>query len=180
MIAYFWGSICFAYYITKIFSGKDLKKYGSGNLGATNAGRVLGEKGFIIVFILDFIKGGVPIWIAENYNLNSLYILFIGMSVIVGHIWPVQLKFKGGKGISTFLGVLILYDYRILIVLIILFIPIYIIKRKFTVSGLIAIAFIPLATLLLKKGVLDFLCMSTIVSMIFFAHRNNLKGSSEI
>lgn len=177
VIAYFWGSICFAYYITRIFSGKDLKQYGSGNLGATNAGRVLGKKGFIIVFILDLIKGVIPVWIAKYYNLSSLYILLIGISVITGHIWPVQLKLKGGKGISTFLGVLTLYDYKILIVLAILFIPVYIIKRKFTVSGLIAIAFIPLVTLLLKKEALDFLCINIIVSMIFFAHRNNFKNA---
>lgn len=176
-IAYFWGSICFAYYVTRIFSGKDLKQYGSGNLGATNAGRVLGKKGFIIVFILDFIKGAVALWIAKYYNLNSLYILLIGMSVIIGHIWPLQLKFKGGKGISTFLGVLTLYDYRILIVLIILFVPVYIIKRKFTVSGLIAIAFIPLIVFLLKKEALDFLCISFIITMIFFVHRNNFKNT---
>ncbi len=120
LFAYFIGSIPFAFIIGKL-KGKDLRKYGSGNVGATNAGRVLGKKYFYISLTLDALKGFIPT-IAAKFTLFSTttlpldksHLLWVltGFFAIAGHNWPIWLRFKGGKGVATSLGVVLaIYPY---------------------------------------------------------------------
>ncbi len=106
IISYFLGSIPFGYLIVKIAKGTDIRTLGSGNIGATNVTRVLGKKWGIAVFILDFLKGFLAPVLVLILTQNSAAIIFILAVVasICGHNWPVFLKFKGGKGVSTTLG----------------------------------------------------------------------------
>jgi glycerol-3-phosphate acyltransferase PlsY len=109
--AYFIGGIPFGYLIAKS-KGIDLRQVGSGNIGATNTSRVLGKKYGIIVYILDFLKGFIPTWIAVKlYGLNSSITALVGLATILGHCFSPYMGFKGGKGVATASGVLFAISY---------------------------------------------------------------------
>ncbi len=117
LAAYLIGSIPFAYVIVRLVKGIDIRTVGSGNVGATNAGRVLGKKGFLVVFGLDLLKGWLPtigfpalLRAAGSEVMANLSIL-IAVAAIVGHNFPISLKFRGGKGVSTSLGAAIGLDW---------------------------------------------------------------------
>src|SRR3989338_2661219 len=106
--SFFCGSIPFALIASKM-KGVDIRLHGSGNVGATNAWRVLGKKIGVIVFLADFLKGFLPVFIFDNTAVahsSKLLILMIGASAILGHVFSPFLGFKGGKGVATGAGVL--------------------------------------------------------------------------
>jgi acyl phosphate:glycerol-3-phosphate acyltransferase len=108
-LSYLIGSLPTAYLFGRISKGIDIRQHGSGNVGATNAFRVLGKKIGIIVLIIDIVKGILAIVLVANlFHIESvLGLALLGIAVVVGHNWTVFLNFKGGKGIATSLGVLI-------------------------------------------------------------------------
>ncbi|MDQ7779569.1 MAG: glycerol-3-phosphate 1-O-acyltransferase PlsY [Planctomycetota bacterium] len=109
------GSIPFGYVVARLVKGIDIRKHGSGNIGATNVGRVVGRPFGILVFLLDGAKGFFPAFLAASgpirlglegqTELMAILPLLCGAACVVGHMWPVFLKFKGGKGVATALGV---------------------------------------------------------------------------
>lgn len=107
LYSYIIGCFCFAYYTVKYKTGKDIRKLYSGTVGAKNVNRILGFKYAFLVFLLDILKALLAIYITHIYfDLEYFYILSV-TSIILGHIFPIQLKFKGGKGISVFIGSLL-------------------------------------------------------------------------
>src|SRR6056300_630848 len=104
VVAYFLGSIPFGFVLTKIFLKKDIRDVGSGNIGATNALRTGNKAVGFSTLILDVIKAVIPI-IFIKYNFPE-YIYISALSVFLGHVFPIWLKFKGGKGVATYLGIL--------------------------------------------------------------------------
>src|SRR3977135_3148490 len=105
-VAYLLGSIPFGLILTKLFGRGDVRKEGSGNIGATNVSRVAGPLAGILTLLLDGAKGAVAVLIAGRYSNNSaLWMVIAGLAVLVGHCFPVWLKFKGGKGVATAAGV---------------------------------------------------------------------------
>lgn len=122
VLAYLAGSVPFGLLIGLI-KGVDIRKQGSSNIGATNAGRVLGKRYFYLVLMLDTLKGSVPVLAAgrvldasglldQRFALASGLWLLVGFAAVAGHNWPVYLKFKGGKGVATSLGVVLaVYPY---------------------------------------------------------------------
>lgn len=110
-LAYLIGSIPFGLLICKLFAKKDITKEGSGNIGATNVVRSIGKKLGALTFICDAFKGVAVLLIALKFDIQSASTLnLIALSAIIGHCFPVWLKFKGGKGVATLLGVLFFYD----------------------------------------------------------------------
>jgi len=107
--AYLLGSIPTAYIFGKVLKGIDIRQQGSGNVGATNAFRILGKGPGTIVLLLDILKGALAITLIGNlFHFDKVYLrVLLGMMVIIGHNWTVFLQFKGGKGVATSLGVLI-------------------------------------------------------------------------
>ena len=117
-ICYFIASVPFGLLLSKHFKNQDIKKHGSGNIGATNVLRVAGKKLALLTLILDFAKSFIPLLLIKkisNYDSipfnKDIIILTIGTSSILGHIFPIWLNFKGGKGVATSLGVYFAYDY---------------------------------------------------------------------
>jgi len=114
-VSYLLGSIPFGYLIGKIFKKIDIRKYGSHNIGATNVFRVMGKIWGVICLILDTSKGYIPVTLIANLFYLSvdgiipltIFKIFLGLAAICGHIWPIYLKFKGGKGVATAFGVLV-------------------------------------------------------------------------
>jgi acyl phosphate:glycerol-3-phosphate acyltransferase len=104
--AYFLGSIPFGLLLAKLFGGGDVRKAGSGNIGATNVARVAGPLAGIVTLILDTAKGAAAVWLAGRVtNESATWMMIAGFVVLLGHCFPVWLKFKGGKGVATALGV---------------------------------------------------------------------------
>lgn len=120
IIGYLLGSLNFAFFAGYLLKGIDLRKHGNGNLGATNTNRVLGYGPGIAVLLLDAAKGTLAVWlgmrVADNYEGGIWWLpLLCGLAAIAGHNWPFYLKFKGGKGVATALGVmLMLYPLALL------------------------------------------------------------------
>ncbi len=123
-IAYLVGSLPFGYLVAKIFKGTDIRTQGSGNIGATNVARTLGIKWGILVFLLDAVKGFLPVLLlprlllgpGEFVHWHLHFEVLCGVATVLGHIFPVWLKFKGGKGVATSAGVvLVISTYATLI-----------------------------------------------------------------
>jgi glycerol-3-phosphate acyltransferase PlsY len=109
MLAYLLGSIPFGLLLAKLFSGSDLRKSGSGNIGATNVARVVGPAAGIVTLLLDAAKGALAVWLAGRLSGQSATLIMLaGVAALLGHCFPVWLKFKGGKGVATALGVFLM------------------------------------------------------------------------
>lgn len=108
LFAYIIGSLPFGYIIGKIIKGIDIRDFGSGNIGATNTARVLGKKWGILVFFLDFFKGFISPFLVSLVVKEKLpvYYILVSLSAIAGHNWSLFLKFRGGKGVATSVGVI--------------------------------------------------------------------------
>lgn len=112
LMAYLAGSIPFGLVTARLVAGVDIRKEGSGNIGATNVGRVLGAKWGLVVLVLDALKGLLPVWLIPTLlvpaSSGPLLPVLAGVSTIVGHMFPCWLGFKGGKGVATSLGVVLM------------------------------------------------------------------------
>lgn len=140
LAAYLLGSFPSALVIGKLLYQKDIRNYGSGNLGATNAFRILGKKGGSIVFFLDILKGGIAILMAMYFGI-SLHPLIISIFALIGHIYPVFAKFKGGKAVASAAGIILFYSPVLFIMLFIIFtITLKIWKMVSLASTIISIA----------------------------------------
>jgi acyl phosphate:glycerol-3-phosphate acyltransferase len=109
VLAYLLGSIPFGLLLAKLFGGSDLRKSGSGNIGATNVARVVGPAAGILTLLLDAAKGALAVWFAGGLSGQSATLIMLaGVAALLGHCFPVWLKFKGGKGVATALGVFLM------------------------------------------------------------------------
>jgi len=145
-IVYFFGSIPFAYILPKIFGLGDIRKLGSGNVGTTNVLRTGKKSLAIIVLAFDIIKGFAPLFILKNYYNNELSeftVLFIGSVAILGHIFPIWLKFKGGKGVATYIGFLFAINYIFGIIFIITWLLIAFLKKYSSLASIVSLVLLP-------------------------------------
>ena len=166
---------CFnaGYYLVRWRTGQDIRTQGSGNAGATNVGRLLGRSWFSFVFILDCAKGAAAVATALWMELHAAFVAGVVLAVIAGHIWPLQLGGRGGKGIATALGALVVYEPRVVLVMAVLFAAAFPLARKFTISGLIAFALAPFVYSLFHPALSTFLCLLAVAVLVSFAHRTN-------
>ena len=116
LLAYLVGGISPGYLLVRMVLDTDLRTVGSGSLGATNVGRVLGKKGFYFTLVADFLKGAVMVLLAKWLGFSPGVVAAVVVVVIAGHIWPIWLHFHGGKGIATGLGAFVALNYRILLI----------------------------------------------------------------
>ncbi|NWQ39524.1 glycerol-3-phosphate acyltransferase [Bacillus sp. EB106-08-02-XG196] len=175
ILSYFIGSIMFGFLITKIIYRKDIRVQGSGNVGARNAGRLHGKTAFVLIFLGDALKG-VLVILAARYMQFSESIQLIGLALaILGHIKPITLKFKGGKGISTFIGGIIAFEPLLVPVIILGFCVLYPFMKSFTLAGLATFLFIPVVLFIKNNDWLSCIVALGIIGMLYAAHAENLK-----
>ena len=169
---YLLGSIPFGFLLTKIFLKKDIRDIGSGNIGATNALRT-GNKliGYSTLFF-DIIKAVIPV---IYIKINFPELLFIAsLCAFLGHVFPIWLKFKGGKGVATYVGILFAINIYFGLVFIISWLLTFALSKYSSLSSLIASISIPIYLLILTQ--LDQVIFFTIIFvLIFFTHRENIK-----
>ena len=176
-IVYFFGSIPFAYILPKIFGLGDIRKLGSGNVGATNVLRAGNKLLAIIVLAFDIIKGFAPLFILKNYyhnELSEIIILFIGSAAILGHIFPIWLKFKGGKGVATYIGFLFAINYIFGIIFIITWLLIAFLKKYSSLASITSLILLPLFVMLFsyEKHVIYVLILINLI--IISKHYSNI------
>ena len=172
IICYLLGSIPFGFIFTKIFLKKDIRDIGSGNIGATNALRT-GNKfiGYSTLFF-DIIKAVIPIIYIKIYFPE---LLFIGsLCAFLGHVFPIWLKFKGGKGVATYVGILFAINIYLGLVFILSWLITFGLSRLSSLSSLIASISIPVYLLILAQFNQVFFFTIMFV-LIFFTHRENIK-----
>jgi glycerol-3-phosphate acyltransferase PlsY len=143
--AYFIGSIPFGLIVAKLLGGKDVREYGSGNIGATNVSRVAGPLAGILTLIFDTVKGAVPVWIASRITDHSaVSMMLAGLAALIGHCFPIWLKFRGGKGVATALGVFTALSYLSAVAALGVFILTLALWRYVSLASLAAAAAMPL------------------------------------
>lgn len=175
--AYLLGSIPTGLWIGLLIYKKDIRQFGSGNIGATNTFRILGKVPGIIALIVDVMKGFIPVLIAKFYFSHLLYLpLITGICAICGHLFSAFLRFKGGKGVATGTGVyLAIAPIPTLIAGVIFLISAFTTRMISVGSVLSAITLAILIALMYKSDILLVVCTCLIAFMILFKHRSNIK-----
>jgi glycerol-3-phosphate acyltransferase PlsY len=179
--AYLLGSLPFGLLLAKIFGGKDVRQHGSGNIGATNVSRVAGPVAGILTLILDAAKGAAAVYIAAGLAERSATAMMLaGISALIGHCFPIALKFKGGKGVATALGIFLALSASAALAAIIVFVMTFAFWQYVSLASLAAAAAMPLLIYFLwapghappMAVNLGTLCATV---LIFFQHRGNLQ-----
>ena len=185
IIAYCIGSISFSIIFSKKFAGFDVREKGSGNAGTTNVLRTVGKGAAALTLICDIAKGIVAILIAvligtitKSQN-TALLVQIAGIFVILGHTFPIFFKFKGGKGIATSLGILLIVNWQIGLICLVFALVLMALTRMVSVGSLAAAVLYPVLTLFIPTHYLvpgNYLVFSILVAcLVIFNHRANLK-----
>jgi acyl phosphate:glycerol-3-phosphate acyltransferase len=175
LLSYFVGTIMFGFLVSKIIYHKDIRLQGSGNVGARNAGRIHGKKAFVLIFLGDALKGVIVVILARYLQFSdNIQLIGLGMAIL-GHVMPITLMFKGGKGISTFIGGIIAFEPISVPVILLGFFFIYPFIRSFTLAGLGAFLFIPILLWFRDYDWLSCVILVGIITVIFIIHADNIK-----
>ena len=171
LFSYISGSIPYGLIVTKLFLNQDIRKVGSKNIGATNVLRAGNKFYAILTLWLDIFKGFAPIIITNHYFPNLIYLS--GMMAFLGHIFPVWLKFKGGKGIATYLGIILALSLKLGLIFCLSWIIIVLITKYSSLSSIISALVIFLISFLESNLELNFFLFSSFV-IIIYTHRQNI------
>ena len=172
LVSYLIGSIPFGFLLTKIFLSKDIRNIGSGNIGATNALRTGNKKIGFSTLILDILKAAITIiFVKFNY---SEFIFISSLCVFLGHVFPIWLKFKGGKGVATYVGILFSINLTYGLIFITIWLIVFFIFKYSSLSSIIASLSIPLYLFIFLNSLNLFFFLIMLI-LIFFTHRENTK-----
>ena len=174
ILMYLIGSIPFAIITSKVFALPDPRSYGSNNPGATNVYRSGHKFAAGITLIGDFLKGYIPAILLFNSNLLNYEVYALTYLILLGHIFPITLKFKGGKGVATSLGVLFALNYLIGMSIVLIWLIVFFISRISGLSAIISFLFLPIIIVILKSH--EFILALSIINMIIIllTHRKNI------
>ncbi len=172
---YMLGNILTAPLISQLFFKGDIRSEGSGNPGARNAGRLFGKKAFVTTFVGDALKGAIAVGVARWLDFGAAIELLALVAVMLGHVFPVILKFRGGKGVSTFIGGLLVFNSLLFAVFAGLFLLGYPFLKSFTLAGLGAIGFLPLIVLGFSYGMPAVSAACLVTALLFVTHRKDIK-----
>lgn len=178
--AYLIGSIPSALWIGKFFYKTDIRKQGSGNLGATNTFRVLGKKPGIVVTIIDILKGTAAVLLLTLpfFSDATIHPLALGITAVVGHMFPIFASFRGGKAVATSAGVVLGYNLPLFLVLLVTFIISLKITKMVSLTSMIAatvaIIYVIIFWIITGNYAL-FILIAFLATFIFYRHRENIK-----
>ena len=175
-VFYLIGSIPFALILTKLLGHGDIRNIGSGNVGATNVLRTGNKYLAFAVLCLDIAKGLLPFLILKLfYDTNTLHSIFLCHFAILGHIFPVWLKFKGGKGVATYIGFLIGFNILLGLYFLVTWIIIALVSRYSSLSSLAASLIAPLYFFFINPNIIVGIFLLYIFLIISLKHRENIK-----
>ncbi len=180
-IGYLLGAIPFGYLLVRATGGGDIRFIGSGNIGATNVARASGWAVGAATLILDSAKGFFAVWIAGHFSGGNIrYMMFAGLAAIIGHVFPIWLKFEGGKGVATALGVFLGICWPALAAAVALFILMVLFWRYVSLASISAAAALPLLVYLLyapghAPPTAVSVCTLLAAALVIVKHRDNIE-----
>lgn len=174
LLAYLLGSIPTGYLIGKFTQGIDIRKYGSGNIGATNVLRTLGKKLAIFTLLFDFAKGYLPVMLTEQ-KFPGFFPFLVGIMVIFGHTWTIFLRFRGGKGVATAAGVFLALFPLPTLSAVVVFILLVILTGYISVGSIGSALFLPLSIWFFGHSFVLTLATLFISFLVIFNHRQNIQ-----
>lgn len=173
--SYLLGNVLAGSIISRLLYKQEIRTEGSGNPGARNVGRLHGKKAFVLTFIGDAAKGVLAVLTARLLNLGPEMELVVLLAATAGHIYPILSKFHGGKGVSTFIGGILLFNPFLCAVLVGGFLLLYPFVKSFTVAGLGAISVVPVSLLFGSYETHIAFIAFLLSGLVIFAHRENLQ-----
>lgn len=175
VISYFIGTISGSYIIGKLFLDKDIRKYGSGNAGTTNAMRVLGKKAGVMTFLIDFLKGlAVTFIIGKVFGSTFVPLGILGS--VIGHDFPFYMNFRGGKGVATTLGALALFDFPLTLICYIVWVLGTVLTKMVSVGSILFfISIIIVYTFMSQLTIVNIILVDTIALIGIVRHKDNIK-----
>ena len=185
LLAYLLGSIPFGVILARLFGGRDVRKSGSGNIGATNVARVVGPLAGTLTLLCDMAKGAGAVWLAEKLSGGSAsWMMIAGIAALVGHCFPVWLRFTGGKGVATAAGVFLVVSPPACLAAVVLFLLVVILWRYVSLGSVSAAAAMPLLVYLLwapRQGPPLAVTGGALAAagLIIYKHRENLRRLAE-
>ena len=175
LMAYLIGGVCFGYYLVRIKVGIDIREFGSGGVGARNVGRVMGKSGFIATLLGDALKGMLAVLLARRFEVSPPAVSLAVVAVIAGHVWPLPLQFRGGRGISTAIGAYLAMDPFLAMVLLAITLVLMVFRRGFIISGLVAFLLLPPAAYAFDQSGHVVAALTASAAIILFAHRERIR-----
>lgn len=176
-LAYFLGSLPTAYLLVRLMTGHDVRRKGSGNVGGTNALRTAGWKVGVAVTIIDMAKGAIPVWLMQWFNPESGWIAAAMLAAVVGHCYPVWLKFRGGKGVATGFGAFMVLAPLSAFAAFGLWFVVLLIWRWVSLASMTASASFPLILKLIDNpDVVTLTAVSAAAILIILRHSSNIRN----
>jgi len=172
LVSYLFGSIPFGLLLTKIFLKKDIREIGSGNIGATNVLRAGNKILGYSTLVFDILKAVLPILYIKFFVSDYLYIS--ALSIFIGHVFPIWLRFKGGKGVASYLGILCCLDIFTALIFGVVWISVFVLFKFSSLSSLLASLTIPIFHFFYNSNS-DYYFYFMMFILIFFTHRENIK-----
>ena len=172
IVSYLFGSIPFGLILTKFFLKKDIREIGSGNIGATNALRSGNKLIGYLTLILDVTKAVLPVLFVKINYPELIYLS--ALCSFLGHVFPIWLRFKGGKGVATYLGILFVINLSYGIIFITIWIFTFILSKYSSLSSILATSSVPIF-LLISKNFSEVIFFIIMFVLIFYTHRENIK-----
>ena len=172
--AYVLGCFATGYYLVRALRGRDIREVDSGSVGARNVSQVLGKWGFLLTTLGDIIKGVLAVWATWRLTGDGQLAALVMLAVTIGHIWPAQLWFRGGKGVATSLGAVLIYDWRLAMMYVVVFLAGFVVTRKTILPGLFGYVCLPVAAWWLAHDGLQTTVVALLGAMVLFAHRRNI------
>jgi len=174
LCAFLLGSIPFGVVVAKIY-GVNLKKVGSGNIGATNVLRAMGKGPALLTLVGDVLKGSLAVVIGRFFFHGPSLEGIIGLSAIVGHNFSLFLRFKGGKGVATSIGVLLIYSPKVGVLTVILWLMVILITRYSSLAAIVSFGVLPLGIYILDYSQGKLIISILIAFLLIFRHTDNIK-----
>ncbi|MCL2485128.1 MAG: glycerol-3-phosphate 1-O-acyltransferase PlsY [Endomicrobia bacterium] len=176
MFAYICGAIPFAYIVSKLFAGVDIRTVGSGNPGATNVFRAVGKTAGSITFILDMLKGFLPVMFAILIDDSFSYAIAVAAMAMLGHMFSVFLKFKGGKGVATGAGVFLALMPLPTLIILVVFVVVFVFSGYVALASVCAAVSLPLVSYFLGNHAIEQMLFTfSVASLVIYKHRTNLQ-----
>lgn len=176
LLAYLLGSLPTALLVVRLMTGEDVRRKGSGNIGGTNALRAAGWKAGVAVTLIDVGKGALSVWLMQRFNPESGWVAAAMLAAVIGHCYPVWLKFRGGKGVAAGFGAfLVLAPLSALAALVVWFV-VLVLSRWVALASMVASAVFPLALKLIDSpDMTTLIAVSAAAVLIIFRHSSNIR-----
>ncbi len=174
VVGYLVGSVCSAVIVCRMFSLPDPRTEGSKNPGATNILRIAGPKCAITVLIADMLKGFLPVFLAKLLGANAHTLGLICLAAVMGHMFPLFFKFKGGKGVATALGALLGFHWLLGGMVIATWLAVILLSRYSSLAAVVAIVFAPFYSLFVIQNMSAFIPLAIITMFVVYKHHGNL------